>query len=683
MKKKRNAKLLFGLASTGLMLLSGCQAASETSSDSSSHDSGSEVLNEKHRFDATPTSNPLIQGGRTSYKIVLSSESDEQLTYARAELTSLFKEATNIDLPVVYDTDLTYKDTDTYISLGKNDYWESASLGEETNYADYGRDGVRILTKGKSIFIFGETNYGTLYGVYDFLHITFDFETYYEDRYTLDKNVKDLPLYDYDVVDIPDLSFRQKRGLLNPTASQNQMFGWRMRVMDDVSELILPIYENDTAPTGSFNRNHNSFHYFPKSVFLDKENHPETYHPKFYSTSGDQLCFTAHGDEEELEKMVGYAAKKIENSLTWFPTAQYPKYNTAFLGMMDVPDLCGCEACAKVKESHNNAIVSTVILFMKRVGKAVNAWMELPENAAYKRDLTYGFFAYQAALTPPFKGNKDGTFDYNPDIIPDEGVKLMPYVASMSFDYGRSFYSSPNDETRQLLKAWGNFYPGTWAWSYGGFFNDYITFYDIYNFYEDYHEYLTKYHYSLSFEQVKNDQRGADPGFGGLANYVLCKKSWNASLDMNELIDDYIETVYEDAAPAMKEMFLKLRLWFAKIIEKNGIGNGGSMQADISTNKKYWGFGLIDELFELCDKAYDAIAIYQNSDAAKYKRLKNYIDIEWLVPAKVAIGCYEDKFTANEYVNIKRKFKEICLDNSIKDIKEFVSINSYLDSLGV
>lgn len=666
---KRNRRIFLLLAASAAMALTGCDnSAAQSGSSSQTQEEAAH-----HRFQATPTSHSLIKNGKTNYKIVMSSEENEQLLYARNELTSLFLEATGIELGVLRDTNLSYASTDTYISLGKNAYFASAGL-EETTWEDYGRDGVRILTKGQSIFIYGESDYATLYGVYDFLSLAFHFETYYENCYALDKNVKDAPLCDYDVIDIPDVAYRQKRGLLFPTAEQNQMFGYRMRVSDSVNDLLLPIYEGDT-PGSSYSVNHNSFYYFPKAIY-------ENSHPKFYSQKGDQLCFTARGDQEEWGQMIQLAAKKIEDSLTWHPVAEYPSYTTAFLGMNDINDMCDCSSCTKMKNEHNNSPTAAVIVFMNEVGKRVNAWMELEENAAYKRELNYSFFAYQACITPPFKEKEDGTFEYKDDIIPDDGVKLMPFVASMNFDYGRSFYASANDEARQILKAWGNFYPGTWAWSYGGFYADYLSFYDIYNFYADYHAYLAKYHYSLSFEQVKNDQRGADPGFGGLANYVLSKKSWNASLDMEELIENFMDNVYDSAAPVMKEMLHKLRLWFAKTIEKNGIGNGGSMQADISSNKKYWGFGFVKELFALCEEAYEAIEVYKK-DEAKYQRLHSYIDIEWIIPAKVTISCYEDKFTAEEFLQIKKKFKDICLDMGIKDIKEFVSINSFLEGLGV
>jgi len=672
MRKSKKQKMLFALSACSILLLSGCGTDHDNSNNNSN--GGGEGTSAKHRFVAEPTSDWLLKDGNTSYKVILPNESDEQLLYARNELSSLFQEATGVSLSFISDDGLSYKESDTYISLGKNAYWSSASLSKETSYDEYGRDGVRILTKGKSIFIFGESNYAVLYGVYDFLNITLNFETYYHDCYSLDKNVTDISLYKYDVVDIPDFAFRQKRGLLYAISGQNQMFGYRMRVMDDAASLTLPIYEGDNAAS-RYSTVHNSFYYFPTSVYAEK-------HPSFYSVRGDQLCFTARGNEEELETMVNLAAKKIEDTLTWHPYAEYPSYTTAFLGMNDVAELCDCDTCNTIKAAHNNSPAAAEIIFLNKVGKIVNAWMDKPENAAYKRDLSYSFFAYQSALTPPFKENDDGSFEYKDDIIPDEGVKIRPYVALSNFDYGRPFYSSANAEMRQTLKAWGNFYPGTWAWSYGGFFNDYLTFYDIYNFYSDYHAYLAQYHYSFTFEQVKDDQRGADPGFGGLANYVLCKKAWNASLKMDDLIDGFMNNVYQEAAPAMKEMFLKLRLWFARVIEKFGIGRGGVGTSDISSNSKYWGYGFIQELFDICDKAYKAIEIYQK-DAATYKRMKNYIDIEWIVPAKVAIACYQSQFKADDYLQMKRKLKNICLDLGIKDIKEFVSINSYLEGLGV
>ena len=111
MKNNKQKHIFFALAASSILLLSGCGTNPGQGGENSSDDNSS--LSEKHRFVATPTSNSLVSGGRTTYKVILPSESDDQLLYARSELTSLFKEATNIDLGVISDVGLTYKDTDT------------------------------------------------------------------------------------------------------------------------------------------------------------------------------------------------------------------------------------------------------------------------------------------------------------------------------------------------------------------------------------------------------------------------------------------------------------------------------------------------------------------------------------------------------------------------------------------
>ena len=262
MKLKNKQKLILGLAATSVFALPSCSENPATKS--SEKEGGNTTLsNGKHQFIANETSDFLIQKGRTTYKVILPKESDDQLLYAKSELVSLFKEATNIELNVITeDPSITFSDNATYISLGTNSYWASASLGEKANLDGFGRDGSRIVTKGKSVFIFGNSNYGTLYGVYNFLKLNFHFETYYENCYTLDKNIEDLHLCNYDVIDIPDISFRVKRGLLFPTATQNQMFPYRMRVTDDLNNLLLPIHQGDSKST-PWSGNHKKNTYNP------------------------------------------------------------------------------------------------------------------------------------------------------------------------------------------------------------------------------------------------------------------------------------------------------------------------------------------------------------------------------------------------------------------------------------
>lgn len=664
----------FAIAFQSLMVFTliscGCSAAKESQS-ASDGSSAETVYQGNHRMEAVETDAYLLQDGVTDYKILVPEEMSSNLLYAESELTKFFLEATGVSLGSATATGKSYSPSDHYISLGQNEYFRSAALGEDT--AAMKRDAARIVTKGQSIFIFGSGDIGALYGVYDFLSIHFHFETYYSDAYEIDTGVHEVKLMNYDVFDEPDIDYRQRRGLLYPSSSDSDdsMFAYRSRCLDEYGSMFLPIHMGDSASTEA-SVTHNSWYYFPTAKYLES-------HPKFYSNDQKQLCFTAHGDAEELDLMVEIAAGKIEQSLKWYPAAEYPQYTTAFLGMNDTYYLCDCEACTAISAEHNDAIVSTEIIFMKRVGKKVNAWMDLAENADYKRDLTYSFFAYQSAAKPPFTQNADGTLSYKEDIAPEDGVNLTPYCAFMNFDYGKSFYASENDEGREYIEMWGTLYKGSWGWTYGGFFNDYISFYDTYSFYQDYHAYLAKYGFKFSFEQVHNDQRGADPGFGSVTSYILTKKAWDSSLDVSTLIDNYFRVVFGEAAAPMKELFQKLRLWFAKTTGQEGWGRS-SIQLSVTSNKKYWTIGFVKEMFSYLDEAYAKIETYRKDDLL-YTKMKRHIDCEWLFPAKVAIGCYEDEYGPEEFKSIKSRFKAIAQDLNLKDIKEFVSINSFLESL--
>ena len=127
MKKANRKKILFALAMSSATLLSACGGGS--SEDQSSVPGAGETVSEKHRFTATETSDYLVKNGKSSYKILVPSTSDDQLLYAQSELTTLFKEATGVDLPVVTDDgNVSYSESATYLSLGQNNFWTTAAL---------------------------------------------------------------------------------------------------------------------------------------------------------------------------------------------------------------------------------------------------------------------------------------------------------------------------------------------------------------------------------------------------------------------------------------------------------------------------------------------------------------------------------------------------------------------------
>lgn len=677
--KKHIFKRIFALVTTSVLALGVCGCGgtdndkNHSGSDRTDGNSYNVVYNDNHIFKYEKTNKWLLYQGKTKYKICIPDDASQEIKIARDELVRIFAEATGCTLSVVSDSGKTHDEEACYISLGNNELY--ASSGLNVDQSQLKRDGSRIITKDRTIYIVGGQDIGVLYGVYDLLNLWFGFETYYSDCYDLEKGVENLALWDFDVTDIPDIDYRQKNGIMFATGSDidDAMYSYRLRSQDGYGNMLLPIHLGDSR-YNEWKVDHNCFWYFPKDEYM------ATY-PEFYASSGEQMCFTAKGDAELFDLMTTIAAEKIEQSLVWYPAAEYPNYIGVQLGMNDLEgQACTCDACTREKNEHNGALSATLIKFLNATGKKVNAWMELPENAAYKREnFQYMFLAYNDEMSvPPVEKDAKGNYIVKED-LKEEGVIIVPYCALNRFDFGKSLYDPVNSEVYENGKAWSAAFPNVWSWSYGGFFNDYISFYDYFNFYADFYAYLYENDFAFSFPQIHDWQRGADTGFTALAYYVCSKLAWNSALRIDDLIDDYFAAMYKEAAKPMRQFFDSCRLWFARQSIEEGWGTT-AIQLRVSEDRKYWSVGLLNGWMQLLDEAYEAISVYKEG-TKEYQSLKEHIDFEWLAPAKVIISNFENSYKETEYNAIKMKFKTICKDLGVMYIREWVTIDGFLESL--
>lgn len=456
-------------------------------------------------------------------------------------------------------------------------------------------------------------------------------------------------------------------------SADGKMISYRLRLRDSYGNLLLPIHVGDTQTT-EIKNNHNSLYFLPEEKY-------GTAYPEFYSGTG-QLCYTAHGNEKgTYDKMTTLCAEKIEQSLMWYPAAEYPQYKAVLLGQMDNVPMCSCTACATMKNEHNDANSAALMKFMHDVGKKVDAWMALEENAAYRREnFKYMFFAYLDTSRPPFVEDSNGNIDIAEDLKFDDGVNVAPFFAQSHLHTGVSFDDKANIEQKEYIRLWGKAFPGTWAWSYGGFYNDFFTFWDLYSFYPGYYKYLKANNYSLTFPQIKSCQTGADTGFNVLAIYMYSKLAWNSELSVENIFDEYFNAMYAEAAEPMREMFDDLRLWFGRCLTDNNWTWSANMNGSISGSMEFVKQGDIVTMFRHLDEAYSKIEMYKK-DPAKYSSLKSHIDMEWLFPAKVSISTDTGLFTEKQLANIKTNFKTYVRTLGMRYIKEFTSIEPFLNSL--
>ncbi len=583
----------------------------------------------------------LLYNGESQYTVVMPSTPTDDDIRAKDELLALFKEATGVRLAVIDDLSLTHASNTTFLWIGS-----AAKFTELTgNTVTLNGDGYALQVVDKNIYIIGE-GYGLLNGAYGLMKQLFGFETYYHDVYTLDTDKTVIGLSAVQPLESnPSVAKRVQTGII--TKNENG-YADRLGANSGHWRYILPIYNENTGTyTSSV---HNSFIFFPTAsvgtytydanYFAKADDSNASWWEQIFGTSennGKQICYTARGNSTSYTNMVNRAASLIEKSLQQYPATEYPDYNNVALGMEDNYFTCACDACASV-ESQYGAESATVILFLNDVATAVNAWMA-GDGAAYKRDLTYMFLAYN-------------TFMQVPTTFPtlSDGVKIAPFVAMSEMDHGASSTSTAdytsngnlthsNATVLSWVKSWGAWAKGqgteAWAWTYGNFFRDYFCFYDSYDFYADiFNTVNAENGYGLIYvqQQSKANVNDVQSAFMSLNVYVTSKLAWDHTLDINDLISDYMNAMYLDAADEMMAIFTEWRRLFDEttLTDKWLSAQETELKGCLTVDQ-------INNLLALFDNAYTAIEAY-SGDEALYAKLQRNVDMEWLAPAKLLIS---------------------------------------------
>ena len=681
---KNSIKKLLCLLLAGITTVSfaSCKLKNEGNSSEDTNTSTETSLDnsQNHINKSTETNRYLFQNGMTPYKIVVPADDLSRATsYAKAEIVKIFKEATGVELSIISDTGLQHSQTGRYISIGNTDLYETSGLNLDLK--PLREDGARVITKDSTIYLLGGTGNGVLNAAYEFLYDILNFETFFKNCYSLNTDVKEIKLKNYDITEIPDIPFRRQGtgAILAPISNEydETMYSYRMRTTDSYSDRMTMPRMRWGERNSAQSANHNSWHFLPKDEYLDPEGHPEQYYPEFYSTQGNQLCFTARGDEEKYEIMQDLIFKKIVQSLQFDTPKEYPKKNSILIGMEDNLDWCACDACTEVI-NYYGANSATILLFCNDIAEKVHAWMAQPENAEYAReDFDIMFFAYSSCLKAPFQWNEE-TQSYE---VKDEKIRphknVTVYLAVSGFDHGVSLYHKNNIETRQNIEAWCTYMDKIFTWCYGGFIQDYFSPVDVYSFYADTYNFFYQMKTEFNVSQQHSSQRGADSAFFIMAGYVGAKLMWNSNLDVNELIEKYINTMYKEAAPYMMQLFNLERNWFATTHAKKGWTHTHWWLTP-SYSAEYWTIGYINQCFDLLEKAYNAVDRYKG-DAELYQSLIDNIDMEWLHPAKVAIDSFQKNFPLSEYNKMRSDFKSIITRLGMTMVGETSSMDNYLN----
>ena len=621
-----------------------------------------------HDVTATITENYLVQDGESEYVLVLPCGYSTTLSSAKDEFITLFEAATGIELSFVEDDGSIKASGGKYISLGETELFLEAYPEEELSVL--GRDGGRILTDGNDIYIVGGSDFGTLYAVYTFMSITFNYEQYSIDCMEIDIT-DEKELFDYDVTDIPDFSYRiNNYGVYDygDETDENWVhFDERMGLGTYRNDLLLTIFEEYNNKTSSNAAFHNSKKYLPNSIY-------EESHPKWYAdtatvveTNEQQLCYTAHGDEKELALMIEECAKKIENSLTLYPRESYLDKNTVTLTVQDGGNgYCTCSACLASVQTYGS-YAGMIAQFVNRVGELVETWMSEEQNEPYRRDdFKIIFFAYNLATNAPCEKNENGEWT-----AIDDSVKLRSNVAVWlapikNIEYQQSIYAPINKAGKDNIDAWATLSDDVYYWTYSTNFSAYMYPYDSFKFfYEDGgYTYLLANGGKYIFNQAQNTQQGALTSWHGLKLYLDAKLSWDCNLDVDALIDEWFDAMFMEAAPTMKALFVEQRAYYAEICKEYDLYQVRSLYTEIE-NPIYWKYDTLTEWLSNYDTALASVV-----DSDMYATLEKRIKAEWVSTAYMLLQLWTPKLGADATEELLEEFAYTVKELGITNISE-------------
>ncbi len=615
-----------------------------------------------HEIEVGETNKKFIENGKSEYVIVIPKQATAQESLAAQEIAVLVKEASGVTLSTVTDEQISYNENSKIISLG--DTTAFASAGISIDKEQLGVSGVRVQTKDNSVFINGG-KFGTLYGAYEFLKWQLGFEFYAEATYDLDRGVSDKNLVDLNIVDVPDFQYINTGWFFVTKGANNTRKRYRM--VDYINDLFIPINGKSI---------HNTFNYLPKAVYL---NDPtlDTYHPKWFSDDELQLCYTAHGDEEEREEMVEEVARIIKDHLALFPDRDLISFS-----MEDTQTSCQCKACLDIFNHYNKSNVASVILFINDVKRNIDAWFE-GEGADQKRDLKIYFLAYHALRTPPVTYDK-ATDTYSPiddDIICEQGV--LPWFAETLGDYTVDFYADINKDYAEDARAWSCLAgDDKFFWSYQHGMNHNFIPYNSFNQMKGIYTFAKNNGYSMMFDQAAVTSAGRLPGWCNLKAYLNSKIGWDISLNMEEQIEKFFKGYFGPASDIMLKWFNNYRA-HAAVLETEEFGFNGSRSIFFnSLRADFWPKGLLNDWIKMGNEALAEVEKIKDSEPERYKILNANIRLEMISPYYLMAMLHSSSLSDDTLQDYKYKVCSYASEFGIDYIAEHSTISGLFTEWG-
>ena len=630
----------------------------------------------------------LVKDGKTDYALVVPSDGSALITNVKADFGILFKKATGIAIPSKFDNEVvdTWDTSKKYISIGLTSLVEKAGISEE-EYSEYNikTEGVRIITKGNTVFLLNTHDFGVSNAMYTFMEIYFNFDYYHRNCITIDTGVTNMAFKNIDVTDIPDVehymgahniyTYYQRSDPWDADAlgadtytQEGKFMGMRLRSLSNAWEF--PIYTDfDTSSRST--TSHSALTILPRNMTftIPRTNEVVATDPKMFSDKGNQLCLSGHGDPEIYERMIKICTEKLIFSLIHNPPSEQPYKRGFAITVEDNFYHCDCAACLKDYEKYASS--GQFVRFINEVGKRVNEWLKETADPDHEYHSAYRdyivpvyMFGYHQDVDPPVDAiqNPDGTVTYVPK---DESVVFNEYaslwmVSSNSLRLG-GYNDVQQGNTNYHLPGWDAVSNGKNNYVY--WFNspllnrDYA--YDPFTTYsKDFWAVMAYYGYA----DVYSDHYGQGnelSGWQNLLTYINSKLRWDSNKNPNELIQKYMKAMYKDASDIMYDIYRDQLNYYVNIrankADPSRPGGVGSVEE--------YPYVVLDGWVKRFEEAIELISFYQEIDVKTYNVLRTRIQVEMATEVTKILSLYATNAPfgskrLNEYKAVMRELGE-------------------------
>ena len=453
----------------------------------------------------------LFRNGSSEYVIVLAPDASRSETTAAKELQQYLKQVSGATLPIVGIDGIPAKvlkkseKKGTRIYIGWSEELKKATGASRPDTSD---EGFTVAAKGRSIFIYGGSLRGTMYGVYTFLEDSFGIR-WFTPECTVVPQKSEWSFSDFEYSQSPALEYRFVQ-YLNAVRSAP----WLAHNKDNA---VWGAEDNEYGGLSAYWNAHTMGQFIPAGRYFEE-------HPEYFSVrNGEripygQLCLT---NPDVLRLCIEGVMNAIEKN---------PLYWVYSVSQNDNMFPCECDCCKAVEEQYGGH--SGVLLwFVNQVADAV--------KPVYP-DKYIGTFAYQYTRQIP------------QNIVPRDNVVIR--LCNIECDFAHPIAETDHNKSfLEDLKQWSVVAPHLFIWDYVVNFHQYLAPYPNFQTLASNIK-LFKQYKAIGIQEEANYQ--SDGGeFSEMKAWVLAKLLWNPELDTDALVDEFIEGYYGAAAKKVKEYF--------------------------------------------------------------------------------------------------------------------------------